>query len=402
MSDLIRWELIQHAGSELSQVINGTKQSLEFQVQGVQGIAQAFQELIKALTVIDGNVLEVGSVTRDNASKSQTCAKEVMSAAEAMKILESDFKSVQQLLRSIDAVAKQTNLLALNATIEAARAGDAGKGFAVVASEVKELSRSASKVNAAIQETIEKVTQSVIELSQKLSQVHQLMSQAYESSERSTASAESITISAKRMHSSLQATQGELSKVNRSMEQSGVQLNEISVIGTTFENLMSLLKYQGLFDKTNDPLMRLAPVVQASTYHNPDRFKQTVGEVVLGEKEVLISITDPKGIIQFANENFCKIAGYNRDELLGRPHNIVRHPDMPKTAFQDLWEVLKSKNFWQGFVKNKTKSGGFYWVKATAFPCLKANGEIQGYISVRFKPSADDIRRATEAYRKLP
>ncbi len=75
---------------------------------------------------------------------------------------------------------------------------------------------------------------------------------------------------------------------------------------------------------------------------------------------------------------------------------------MPKTAFKDLLEVLKAKGVWQGYVKNKRRNGGFYWVKATAFPCLNASGEIEGYISVRFKPTGEAIQRAMQAYRRLP
>lgn len=402
MSDLIRWELIQNAGLELSNVIRGTKSSLEFQVEGIHGITKSFAELEKVLGTIDGNINQVSVATSDNSDKSKQCADEVKDATAAMQRLEGDFKSVQQLLRTIDAVARQTNLLALNATIEAARAGDMGKGFAVVASEVKELSRNASKVNGEIQETIAKVSRSVAGLSQQLASVHELMSQAQQSSERSRASADTISDSAKAMQGSLLNTRGELDKIDRSMMESNVQLNEISVIGTTFENLMGLLKFQGVFEKLNDPLERIAPLAEASTFTNHNRFMQTQGEVPVKDHDVLISITDPRGIIQFANKTFCDIAGFTAEELVGKPHNIVRHPDMPKTAFKDLWDVLHSKQVWQGYVKNKTKSGGYYWVKATAFPRIVAGGGIEGYISVRFRPSREAVARAIEIYRKLP
>lgn len=401
MTDLIRWELIQHAGDELGQVINGTKASLEFQLEGVRSIGEAFRSLNHALSVIEGNIGQVNTVTRDNAAKSQRASVELMDSISAMAQLENGFKSVQGLLRTVDAVAKQTNLLALNATIEAARAGDAGKGFAVVANEVKELSKSTSKVNHEIQETITKVSKSVQALSSQLSNVHELMNEAYKASEQSCVSADSIVESSQEMQKSLEATRSELGKIDHSMLESSVQLNEISVIGTTFENLLSLLKFQGVFDKLNDPLERIAPLAEQSTYENSQRFVQTAGELVLSEHDVLISITDAKGIIQFANKTFCRIAGYTQEELMGKPHNVVRHPDMPKTAFQDLWAVLNSRQLWQGYVKNKTRTGGFYWVKATAFPCI-VNGQITGHISVRFRPSREKIEQAVKIYRKLP
>ena len=88
-------------------------------------------------------------------------------------------------------------------------------------------------------------------------------------------------------------------------------------------------------------------------------------EHVLKNDDFLVSQTDDKGIILFANDDFCKIAGYTIDELVGKPHNIVRHRDMPKAAFKDLWDTVKSGKVWNGYVKNKTSDGGYYWVYAT-------------------------------------
>lgn len=402
MSDLIRWELIQNAGNELVRVITGTKSSLETQNVGIRNILNSFSNLTGVLKLIDGNIVQINQVITETASRNKTCANEVLSTTRAMKELETRFQSVQSLLRTIDAVANQTNLLALNATIEAARAGDAGKGFAVVAGEVKELSKNTQKVNNEIQETIKIVWESITQLSKQLGDVHALMNQAVTASEQSRSSAEAIVQSSRQMQGGIQSTTQELGNIDRSIQSTGIQLNEVSVIGQTFENLMKLLKFLGVFEKLNDPLERLGPIVSASTYMNESRFLQTDGEVKLKEDDVLISITDPRGVIKFANKTFCDIAGYKNEELIGIPHNIVRHPDMPKTAFADLWAVLESKQLWQGYVKNKTKSGGFYWVKATAFPCLGAGGVITGYISVRFKPPMEAILRATDAYRRLP
>ena len=91
-------------------------------------------------------------------------------------------------------------------------------------------------------------------------------------------------------------------------------------------------------------------------------------EIIMPKEMIIVSETDEKGNIIFANDDFCKIAGYDISELLGNPHNIVRHQDMPKLAFEDLWKTIKSGNVWKGIVKNKTKNGGFYWVRATVYP----------------------------------
>lgn len=121
-------------------------------------------------------------------------------------------------------------------------------------------------------------------------------------------------------------------------------------------------------------------------------------EVFLGKDTIIVSQTDEKGVITFANTDFCKIAGYDLDELVGKQHNIVRHQDMPKWAFEDLWKTIKEGKTWKGIVKNKTKDGGFYWVNATAFPSKNVNGTIR-YISVRVKPTQEEIQNAEKLYK---
>ncbi|KAB7887286.1 PAS domain-containing protein [Poseidonibacter ostreae] len=120
-------------------------------------------------------------------------------------------------------------------------------------------------------------------------------------------------------------------------------------------------------------------------------------ETVLKENAFLVSETDSKGIIKFANEEFCEVSGYGLEELINQPHNMVRHKDMPKAAFEDLWKTVKSGNVWQGYVKNVTKQGGFYWVFATVYPYKDAN-KNDCYISCRRKPSREDIQKAEELY----
>ena len=123
-------------------------------------------------------------------------------------------------------------------------------------------------------------------------------------------------------------------------------------------------------------------------------------EVKLNKKTMIVSETDAKGIIIYANEDFCTIAGYTKDELIGNPHNIVRHEDMPKAAFKDLWETIQSGKVWKGIVKNKTKDGGYYWVNATAFPSIDSEGNKR-FISVRIKPTDKEISDAEKLYKTL-
>ncbi len=105
-------------------------------------------------------------------------------------------------------------------------------------------------------------------------------------------------------------------------------------------------------------------------------------ETEIPQDKVIISRTDLKGVITYANETFAEISGYNPDELIGKPHNILRHPDMPKSIYKNLWDTLKEEKIWQGYVKNLRKDGGYYWVYAEVSGVYK-NGELVEYKSIR-------------------
>ncbi|MDD3008081.1 MAG: PAS domain-containing protein [Arcobacter sp.] len=123
-------------------------------------------------------------------------------------------------------------------------------------------------------------------------------------------------------------------------------------------------------------------------------------ETQLSEYAFLVSETNEKGIITFANSDFCEIAGFTLDELIGKPHNIVRHEDMPKTAFKDLWETVKKGEIWTGYVKNRTKDDNYYWVFATVYPFESCDGE-KGYLSCRKKASKEEIEVYEKLYKSL-
>ncbi len=121
-----------------------------------------------------------------------------------------------------------------------------------------------------------------------------------------------------------------------------------------------------------------------------------MAELKLNDTSFLVSETDKKGIITFANEDFCQIAGFTLEELVGKPHSIVRHPDMPKAAFADLWKTVQSGQVWTGYVKNACKNRqDYYWVYATVYPTQ------YGYMSCRRMASRDEIDRAQALYQTL-
>lgn len=115
----------------------------------------------------------------------------------------------------------------------------------------------------------------------------------------------------------------------------------------------------------------------------------------------LISTTDTSSIVTYANSTFCDVAEYQEQELIGNPHNMVRHKDMPKAAFGQLWQYIKSGKSWMGLVKNQCKGGGHYWVSAFVTPIMNEKGEIIEYQSVRSKPEPEQVDRAANLYKKM-
>ncbi|WP_263832199.1 EAL domain-containing protein [Sulfurospirillum oryzae] len=116
------------------------------------------------------------------------------------------------------------------------------------------------------------------------------------------------------------------------------------------------------------------------------------------DENTIVSKTDTKGIITYANDQFIAISGYSRNELLGQPHNIVRHPDNPASLFKEMWEILKSGKPWKGIIKNKRKDGSSYYVKSVIVPLLDTNGDIQEYIAIRYDVS--ELFEQVEHFRK--
>ena len=123
-------------------------------------------------------------------------------------------------------------------------------------------------------------------------------------------------------------------------------------------------------------------------------------ETQVPEHELIVSRTNLQGIITYANATFAQVSGYAPEELVGKPHNIVRHPDMPRSVFTSLWESLKREEMWEGIVKNLRKDGGFYWVYAEVSGVYK-EGKLVEYKSMRFPITPEQKRQAQQAYEIL-
>ncbi len=135
-----------------------------------------------------------------------------------------------------------------------------------------------------------------------------------------------------------------------------------------------------------------------------DLFDGTQRKVLITNQEtpypdgkLIVSRTDPEGRITHCNQSFVDMSGYEEAEIIGQPHALLRHPDMPAAAFRDLWETVQKGQKWHGYVKNLRKDGGYYWVYATVIPNVR-NGEIVGYTSVRRKPSPKKVEEAISSY----
>lgn len=127
----------------------------------------------------------------------------------------------------------------------------------------------------------------------------------------------------------------------------------------------------------------------------------TQNEVRLAEDEFIVSKTDPKGRITYANRTFMKISGFPESELLGIQHNIVRHPDMPRGVYKLLWQTLERGEEFFGYVKNLCRDGSYYWVLANITPDHDLDGKLRGYYSVRRKPAAEAVSVAAALYARM-
>ena len=124
-------------------------------------------------------------------------------------------------------------------------------------------------------------------------------------------------------------------------------------------------------------------------------------ELHFDENELIVSKTDTKGRITYGNELFLKLAGYKETELLGAPHNIIRHPDMPRIIFKLLWDTVNAGKEIFAYVVNRAKNGDYYWVFANVTPSFDSNGKVVGFYSVRRRPTQDALSVIKPFYQKL-
>lgn len=153
--------------------------------------------------------------------------------------------------------------------------------------------------------------------------------------------------------------------------------------------------------------MDLADIVGEAVEHvltytggNTRRVYVTPIETPYPHGKLIVSRTDTRGIMTQCNPSFVEMSGYSEAELIGQPHCLLRHPDMPAAAFRDLWETVEAGRQWHGYVKNLRKDGGHYWVYATVVPNVR-EGRIVGFTSVRREPSREKVALAEAQYQEM-
>lgn len=153
--------------------------------------------------------------------------------------------------------------------------------------------------------------------------------------------------------------------------------------------------------------MDLADIVGEAVEHvltytggNTRRVYVTPIETPYPHGKLIVSRTDTRGIMTQCNPSFVEMSGYGEAELIGQPHCLLRHPDMPAAAFRDLWETVQAGRQWHGYVKNLRKDGGHYWVYATVVPNVR-DGKIVGFTSVRREPSREKVAAAEAQYQEM-
>ena len=153
--------------------------------------------------------------------------------------------------------------------------------------------------------------------------------------------------------------------------------------------------------------MDLADIVGEAVEHvltytggNTRRVYVTPIETPYPHGKLIVSRTDTRGIMTQCNQSFVDMSGYSEAELIGQPHCLLRHPDMPAAAFRDLWETVQAGRQWHGYVKNLRKDGGHYWVYATVVPNVR-DGKIVGFTSVRREPSREKVAAAEAQYQEM-
>jgi PAS domain S-box-containing protein len=394
-------DLVSSSTMELQNITKSSSVAITEQLRSIKESLVDFDTVAKSFNSINTHINTINNEINTIASYSKSDMATIDDVTNEMLGLVQEFNEIGALIKTINSIADQTNLLALNATIEAARAGEHGKGFAVVANEVKELSRTAKLSNEKIQGAITKIGDTVQKLSENLGATKGRIGESNIYVNQTLQSVSEISRDQGTLELKVSNTLDRFNKIQNFSSALNSEINELITIGQTYRFLITLMRVKGIFVRHEDPVLRFEEATKALPVQYANRFMvEPRPETRLGPNDVLISSTDLKGNITFANARFYQVAEYEPGSLIGRPHNIIRHPDMPKAGFADLWTTIQAGDLWHGVVINRSKNGAPYWVRAIVFPCFSGD-KIDGFISIRVAPEPSEIERAKNVYRKI-
>lgn len=370
--------------------------------------AEEIQQIVTSINHLQKNSREVAEEVKDTLRLSKTSRNVtgqtmgmMEEASSKMGALDESLNEVTKGLAIIEDISSEINLLSLNASIEAARAGEFGKGFSVVANEVKSLASKTKGVSEGINKIILSTQESADNLARSFEQVKEKLQDSQESATAIQKNMDIVNANTNDLYEELKVSGSSLLKMSEASMEVESKLQDFQFIKTTLSSLLEM-EERGLGKDRADTCASMsifASLAELSTTHRSVSV-DSAKEIPLSDSDVLISQTDRRGIIQYANESFVEASGFSIEELMGKPHNLVRNSFMPKSAFAHMWQTIKKGEIWQGIVVNRSKDGRHYWVLATVYPHYE-EGRLMGYISVRVKPDPRLVVQALDIYPRL-
>ncbi|WP_337862662.1 methyl-accepting chemotaxis protein, partial [Nitrososphaera sp.] len=354
------------------------------QTRTIEEVAKGVQDISSAVQNTATSVNSAMQKTTSSNEAIQQAAKEAQLGMEKMNILKervsksfdeiailgSELKKIYSMVNLITKIADQTSLLALNAAIEAARAGDSGKGFAVVADEVKRLADSSMKGADDISGTVKNLEKVAATTMQHIEQGNVSLAESYEVITKVLSSLDKVA----QMVAGITASMHEISSAAEEAASGSEEVAESGeeVASVSQENLRQIDRLREL--KRNE----------TSTILDASDAARTLAKITgIMDQANIISMTDLDGNITYMNDKFLEVAHFASSELMGQSHRLLKSGFHSPLLFEALWKSVTAGKTFTGYVRNRSKDGSIYWVKATINPIRDGDGRITGYVSVR-------------------
>ena len=363
-------------GASLKELEAATKS----QTSGTEEVSQSIQSIATAIQGVASNATKVMEMMRQSEQVAQNInvdAEQGMQKMDNMKSIISessnDVKTLANELAKVDnmtsfitQIADQTNLLALNAAIEAARAGDVGRGFAVVADEVRRLAENSKKGAEDISQLISSLKESSDKTTKSIEKGNNIVRDAYDMISNILKSIKNIADSITEVVSQMQEISAATEEVSSGTEEATAASEEILSVAQT--NLKS-------FEDMVQAKEKEAQLLKDA--NNSAKTIAAINDVL--DDSTIVSNTDIDGLITFVNKHFLDVTKYPAEELMGENHRVIKSGWHDSSLFEKMWKTLSSGDTFRGYLRNQTKDGSVFWVKATISPVYDEGGQIKGF-----------------------